>query len=153
MPRSNNDDLVSLIKEIAVNSIKATNPSEFYYGTVIATNPLKVQVSSNLILEEPFLVVPKHLTDYEVEVTMNWNTEIVDTDHTHDITFSDRYNSSGDSISKTVTSKSQNSNSTHSHNLKGEKILTVHNSLKINEKVILARVQGGQEYIIQDKVG
>lgn len=33
-----------------------------------------------------------------------------------------------------------------------KKVCTVHNALANGEKVILARVQGGQKYIVQDRV-
>lgn len=33
-----------------------------------------------------------------------------------------------------------------------KQICTIHNGLKINEKVLLLRVQGGQQYIVLDRV-
>lgn len=40
----------------------------------------------------------------------------------------------------------------HSHQVTGKKTITVHNGLKIGEKVIMMRVQGGQKYVILDRV-
>lgn len=41
----------------------------------------------------------------------------------------------------------------HSHKITGKKKLTVHNSLKKGESVIIARQQGGQKFIVIDRVG
>lgn len=41
----------------------------------------------------------------------------------------------------------------HAHKLTGKKKLTVHNSLKKGESVIIARQQGGQKFIVIDRVG
>ena len=40
----------------------------------------------------------------------------------------------------------------HKHNIKGKKKITIHNSLKAGDEVILLRQQGGQKYIVVDKV-
>lgn len=149
------DSLLSLIKEAAISAVKAQKPASYFYGTVISISPLKVQLSSNLILTQEFLTVPKSLTDYEIDVEMDWNSEkkYTDTSHTHLIEYADRYTSSGDKENKAVTSKIGNFNNTHSHEIKGIKTIKIYNSLKINDKVILAQIQGGQEFIILDKVG
>lgn len=41
----------------------------------------------------------------------------------------------------------------HTHDLKGKKKLKVHNSLVKGDEVVLLRQQGGQKYIIIDRVG
>lgn len=41
----------------------------------------------------------------------------------------------------------------HSHAYKGKKKFTIHNGLKIGDKVILLQEQGGQKYVVLDKVG
>ena len=40
----------------------------------------------------------------------------------------------------------------HSHNIKGKKKITIHNALAKGDEVILLRQQGGQKYIVVDKV-
>ena len=153
MKTNQSDALTDLIKEIAVKAINANKPTSMYYGTVISTSPLKVQISSNLILTEEFLIVPMSLTDYTVQVSMNWSTENANIDHTHNVEYTDKYTVSGDTDNKTTVTKQMNSNKTHSHALTGVKEITIYNSLKIGDKVILTQVQGGQEFIINDKVG
>lgn len=41
----------------------------------------------------------------------------------------------------------------HTHAVNGKKKMTIHNALKSGDEVILIRQQGGQKYIIIDKVG
>lgn len=37
-------------------------------------------------------------------------------------------------------------------NIKGKQKVTIHNDLKIGEKVLLLRIQGGQKYLVLDRV-
>ena len=85
------------------------------YGTVVSTNPLKVQVTNLFTLPSSLLVVPKHLTNYEVPVSIDWTTE-------------------------------------DNQVIKGKKTMTIHNALKVNDKVALLRKQGGQSYFILDRI-
>ena len=41
----------------------------------------------------------------------------------------------------------------HTHNVKGKKTVTVHNSLQIGEEVILMQMSGGQKYVVIDRIG
>lgn len=42
--------------------------------------------------------------------------------------------------------------SSHKHDIKGKKQITIHNGLKVGEVVVLLRIQGGQKYIVLDRV-
>lgn len=41
----------------------------------------------------------------------------------------------------------------HTHKVRGKKKMTVHNSLKKGERVLIARQQGGQKFIVIDRAG
>ena len=41
----------------------------------------------------------------------------------------------------------------HSHELSGQYEITINNGLAVGDTVILLRVQGGQKYVVLDKVG
>lgn len=41
----------------------------------------------------------------------------------------------------------------HEHEVKGKKKMTIHNSLVKGDEVILLRQQGGQKYIVVDRMG
>jgi hypothetical protein len=54
-----------------MESINNAQMCDLRYGTVISESPLKVKVTNLFTIPESLLVVPKHLTDYEVEVNLN----------------------------------------------------------------------------------
>lgn len=113
------------------------------YGTVVSTSPLKVQITNLMTIPSALLVVPKHLTDYQVECTITQpsqsisnftekSKELVDEDeplseHTHEFK---------------LTTDEQTSTS----------VMTIKNSLKVGDKVALLRKQGGQSYFILDRI-
>ena len=66
--------ILDVVKQVAVGAVEADKPSDWMVGTVVSDKPLKIKVSNTLILPATFLVVPKHLTDYSVDVTVSWVT-------------------------------------------------------------------------------
>ena len=153
MAKSQNNEIANLIKEICRNVINAEKPSTFLYGTVVSVLPLKVQISENIILTSNFLKVPQWLTDFNIDVSMtNWSTESSSTEHTHTIELNDRYNATGDTEAKSIVSSGQSTKNTHTHSIRGTKSITIHNGLKVGDKVYLGRFYGGQDFIILDRV-
>lgn len=81
-----------------------------------------------------------------------------DDPHTH--LYSDTTNDAGGSLelahghsySGTSDSAGETLNLEHTHSYKGRKTFKVHNGLKSGEKVILLRVQGGNQYVVLDRV-
>ena len=113
---------------ISKASSDQSKPTDIRYGTVVSTSPLKVQISAELTLPQSVLVVPRSLTDYTVSVSVNWNT-------------TSESGGAGDSAF-----------ASHNHGINGTKSITIHNGLKVGDKVLLLRQQGGQSYIILDKI-
>lgn len=131
--------LLTLIKQAAVEAVQAGNPVSFIYGTVISPKPLQVKLDNNLILKQTdkdALIVCRELTDYEIEIepsldkapASHWTEE-----------------SDGGSGEEAFES--------HKHEIKGRKKVIVYNALKAGEKVIMFKVQGGNSYVIFDRVG
>lgn len=121
--------LIDIMKRAAIDANEASQPTDLRFGTVISVSPMKVQVTNQMVIPESLLIVPSQLTDYTVEVTVNWQTE--------------------------NTGKSGNTDeafSSHSHGITGKKTLTIHNALKVGDKVVLIRKQGGQAFYILDKI-
>lgn len=119
---------VETVKSIALSAVKATKPMEVICGTVKQINPLKVELNQKLILEKDDLILTDNVTDFETEITaVEWFTE----------------NKSGGSGDAAFES--------HKHDIKGRKKVIIHNSLKAGEKVILLRVQGGQQFVILNR--
>lgn len=79
-------DLLKMVKEAAMQTIESGQPSDFCFGKVTSTSPLKVKVESKMELGSAQLVLTRNVTDYEVNVTMNWTTEkSSEPEHNHDI--------------------------------------------------------------------
>lgn len=116
------------MKRAALDAMDSGQPTDLRYGTVTSVKPLKVKVSSQLTLPSALLVVPEHLTNHTVSVTIDWDTG----------------NKSGGSGELAFAS--------HNHNVSGTKTMTINNALKVGDKVALIRKHGGQSYFILDRI-
>ena len=137
--------LVKVMKEAGFSATEAKNPVNVCFGKVTSTSPLKILVEQRITLGASQLVLTRNVTDYDVDVTVDISTENALDTHKHSVT---------DEVAEGV-SKTQETNAvnlSHKHNIKGKKKIKVHNALKNGDEVILLRVQGGQKYIVIDKV-
>jgi len=141
----NEIDLVKAIHRAANNASDASKPVKVEVGTVVATSPIKIQISQNITLSKMQLIVPQRLTDYEVCVTVEWETEEETASHTHSVFGEDE---SGSAIDLESGEQSE----PHKHEIKGRKTITIHNALAKGDSVILLRQDGGQKYVVLDKV-
>lgn len=96
----------------------------YFFGTVTRINPLEINVEQRFTITKEFLILTKNVKDYNVNVSVDWNTD-----------------------NRTVEGTS------HFHNINGTKTITIHNALKQGDEVILLQVQGGQKFIVLDKAG
>lgn len=117
--------LVKAVKRAALDAVMAANPMAIDFGVVISNNPLKISVDQKLTLRETQLMLTSSVRDYTVEMTVDHSTENISSD--------DEYLS-------------------HNHAYKGRKKFTVHQGLKKGEKVLLLRCDGGQKFIVLDRV-
>lgn len=124
-------NLVELIKLAALDAIKESKPSAILFGKVISISPLKINVEQKLTLTEAQLILTHNVVDYDLEMTVDHETDY--TDYT------------GDGIGDPAFAS-------HNHTYKGKKVFKVHNGLKVNDDVILIQTQGGQKFIVLDKV-
>ena len=124
-----NIELANIIKQIANNSVMANKPATVKFGVVMQESPLKIKVDQKLILTEEFLVLSRNVTDYEFDMTVNHTTE------------------------KMQKGGKDPAVASHKHMYKGRKTFLVHNRLRKDENVILLGVQGGQTYVVLDRVG
>lgn len=124
--------LIDIMKRAALDATDNAQMCDLRYGNVVSVKPLKVQVTNLFTIPEALLVVPQHLTDYEVKITTGgygWQTE----------------NKSGGADMAAFAS--------HNHAInESEKTIKVHNALKVGDKVALLRKQGGQSYFILDRI-
>lgn len=122
-------DLVREIKTMSKSERESADPMDYEIGKVISISPLAIKTDSNITLDEDFLVVPQRLTDYETEVEIDWYTE----------------NEGGGAGYAEFAS--------HKHEIKGIKKVKVLAHLKEGDNVILIRQDGGQEFLVYDRLG
>jgi hypothetical protein len=121
-----------------MNAVKASSPAGITFGTVTAVNPLSIKIDEKKVLTSPFLVLTSLVSNFTVNVTVDHQTE-PETAHTHAI--KDTYTGGGSSLP-----------TTHYHEVSGTKDVRVNLGLKIGEKVALIKDQGGQKYVVLDRV-
>lgn len=135
--------LLELIKTTAMAAFNASNPVNIVLGTVIEAKPLKIEIHSKLILTDEFLLVAEHLTRHERVVTTQYE-------------FPKDYTSSqiGDGVKK-ASSKRKNIGGSfevpyEEYEMQFAKMV-FEDGLKEGDKVVLHRVQGGQQYFVSDR--
>lgn len=129
-------NLVESIKRAALDAVEASKPCAIAFGKVTSTSPLKINVEQKLTLTDAQLILTRNVTDFKTNITADHYTE--------DITHSHSYTDDG--------SSSTTGSNTHKHQVKGKKEITVHNSLVVGDMVLLLRMQGGQKFIVWDRI-
>lgn len=138
MPDERFSALQENIKTIALNALEASKPSGIFFGTVLSASPLKIQVEQKMTLTAEFLVLSSLVQDFTVSMTVDHQTE-AETEHIH-------------AVQDTYTGGGSSSPTSHFHNYAGTKAFRVHLGLSAGEKVILLRIQGGQQFLVLDRV-
>ncbi len=111
------------VKRAAIEAVKADSPFAFVLGTVTGTSPLTVRVDQKLELFAEQLILTNAVRDYTVEMTVDHQTE-----------------------------PASGGGESHTHPYRGRKSFRVHLALKKGEQVIMLQTDGGQKYIILDRV-
>ncbi len=118
------------LKQMINNAVEYNKPSEIYAGKVESTSPLTIRLDVNVpALEEDELILTHLVKDYEVDITVGHSTEETE-----------------------IVEGAMTDIKKHKHEYKGRKKITIHNGLKIGEGVLLIRQQGGQKFIVLDRI-
>jgi len=151
--------IIEAAKKAALSAVESKKPAGVYFGTVISASPLKINVEQNMTLESAQLILARNVTEHTIEMTIDHWTEFEtthihtinnETAHTHAV--QDTY--TGGEVYTSPTSHTHTMQPTsHRHAYTGRKKFTVHNGLVNGDKVLLLRVQGGQKYVVWDRVG
>lgn len=116
-------NLVEVIKKASIEAVNASNPTSLIVGTVTSTSPLQITIDQRLTLDEDFLILTKNVKDHYVDVTVSHKVE------------------------------SATCEVSHSHRYSGRKKVLIHYGLNKGESVLLIKMQGGQKYIVLDRIG
>lgn len=130
------NELVRAVKQAAVEAVRADSPMMMCHGTVTSVGPLKIMVDQKKTLEEPQLILTDNVRDFNVVLS----------------TIEGEGRSQGPHYTELESGGSGYALfESHRHKYQGRKKWRVHNALKMGEKVILLRCDGGQKYIVLDR--
>ena len=130
-------ELLQTMKRAAVEAVAAGQPLALCYGTVRSVEPLQIMADQKLPLEAEQLELTNAVQDCYIDVEIS----------------GDQRESSERSLrSESDSSDNGNLDTTHKHAIKGRKKLRLCNGLQVGEKVLLLRWQGGQKYLVLDRV-
>ncbi len=115
--------LLETIKVAGMQAVDSTNPVNLLFATVLSVEPVSVKVDQRFTLTSEFLIVPERLIRHEIDIT-----------HAHQ--YQDQ---SGSSTSNRTTNTALYP-------------IVIRTGLMVGDSVLLLRVQGGQKYVILDKV-
>lgn len=121
------NDSIKLISKGVYDSLK---PTTIMFGKVISEKPLKINLEQKLTLGENQLILTRNVTDYKTKITSH--NEL--------------------SVSGNVSGYHGPGNLTNL-NLPSNMETTIHNGLKNGEDVILLRLEGGQKFLVLDRLG
>lgn len=120
--------LVMLIKQAAVDAVNAKDPMSLKIGEVVSVSPLGIRINQKITIPASELLLTNAVRDYTVYATVDHATESAE---------------GGDGEAAFAP---------HSHAYRGKKKFIVHLGLKVGEKVILLRCDGGQKFIVLDRL-
>jgi hypothetical protein len=131
--------MINTMKKASLNANEAGKPVNIVFGKVVSVKPLRISVEQKLTLEASQLVLAQSVTEHQVDITVDHWTE-AETAHFH-------------AVQDTYTGSGTSSPTTHKHEYKGRKTITVHRGLTLGDEVIMVRMQNGQKYAVIDRLG
>lgn len=126
------NDLLCSIKKAAVEAVEASKPTALVFGKVTSSSPLKINIEQKMTLSSAQLVLTRNVTDFKTAISGGNIQNFFYVGTYPDIT-------------------TQSVSPSHVHAM-GTVQVTVHNALKVGDEVVLMRMQGGQKYLVLDRV-
>ncbi len=145
-------ELVKIIKKAALEAILASDPVNILFGVVVEEKPLMIDVEQKMKLKEKQLVLSRNVTDFKTEISVDTGTDEALEAHNHELTIGIEPAGEPLHLHETVCSI-ETKELRHSHKIKKRMEVTIHNRLAVGDKVILLRSQGGQKYLVVDRIG
>lgn len=125
------NEFVEMLKRAAIRAVEAQKPVEFCFGEVKSISPLKILVEQKIPLGESQLILCRNVTEHKIHISV---------ENVQDFFYE------GESQS------SMKLDPTRFRAIKRMPV-TVHNGLVVGDNVILFRQQGGQKYLVVDRIG
>lgn len=150
--------LVQVVKKAAVDAVNASQPTGVVFGKVVSSSPLQIKTDQKLTLSMAQLVLSRNVTNFTVSMSVEHSTEksleLLDLTHTHDYSGTSQEGGS-DFHTHSYQGAAEQSNKkdlSHFHAYEGTKEFLINNGLKTGEDVIMMQMQGGQKFIVMDRV-
>ena len=124
--------ILKAIKRAAVDAVEASCPAAVCFGSVVSESPLKILVDQKLTLGESQLILSRNVTDCKITVSGG---------NIGDFFY----------VGLCPEDGTEAVEPPHVHAV-GTIEVTVHNALKTGERVLLLRQQGGQKYVVVDRI-
>jgi hypothetical protein len=172
----NSEELLRTIQRIAKNERLNSKPCDFVFGEVVSEEyeKLQIKISDKVILTEAFLILTNAVQDHYVDIEV-YSKTIDDNDLSEFQSERDAnvsgFNSHLHAISAlpvtlngtpvgvgtgatnaTLTPMTKTVKTSHLHNIAGRKRIRIYNGLHKGESVILLRAQGGNSFIVLDRM-
>lgn len=122
------------IRAMTLGVMNHSQLTNVFLGRVTSVSPLEITIDQKTTLSMPFLLLTNAVKDHNVDIMVSWET--VDNTHQH-----------GNGNDGKPTDEH-----THKHSVCGRKRITIYNGLTMGEEVILLRLQGGQDYVVLDRI-
>ena len=132
---SNEARLIGIMKTAAVEAVNANKPMEYTVGVVETEPPeLTIRISQKLLLTKEFLILSRNVTDFTTKISFD-NPDVVQKILVWDNPQANIQLTGKMSFTQPIPHE-----------------VTVYNALKAGDKVILLRLQGGNKYLVLDRV-
>ncbi len=125
------NEFVETLKKAAIKAVEARKPVEVCFGEVKSISPLEILVEQKIPLGESQLILCRNVTEHKIHISV---------ENVQDFFYE------GESQS------SMKLDPTRFRAIKRMPV-TVHNGLVVGDNVILFRQQGGQKYLVVDRIG
>ncbi len=125
------NELVEMLKKAAIKAVEARKPVEICFGEVKSISPLEILVEQKIPLGESQLILCQNVTEHKIHISVENIQNFF------------------------YEGESQNSMRLDPSRFRAIKRMpvTVHNGLVVGDNVILFRQQGGQKYLVVDRIG
>ena len=178
----NSEELLRTIQRIARNERLNSKPCDFVFGEVVSEEyeKLQIKISDKVILTEAFLILTNAVRDHYVDIEV-YSKTIDDNDlsefqeerdanvgvfndHTHVVSLPTSLPVAGavpsgstvpfasGTVPAPLIPMTKTVKTSHLHNIAGRKRVRIYNGLHKGESVLLLRAQGGNSFIVLDRM-
>lgn len=121
-------NLTEVLKQAAIQAVEASDPAGITFGTVESVGPLSIRIDQKVPLPGDFFLLTSNVRPHTVNMTAEHYTG---------------YSAGGEG---------EEAYAKHRHDFSGTKEYRVNNGLCVGDRVLLLRQQGGQLYVVLDRL-